>query len=144
MRAAEDLEGRARDARRVVRGEEEDGLRDVARPQLLGERLRMQALALLLAILDGAGADGVDGDVVRRNSRASACVMPIRPNFAALWATTFASPRMPWTEETLTIRPRRRSTIPGSTARQKAAAPERFVAMTRSHSSGESFRKGRQ
>ena len=70
--------------------------------------------------------------------------MPIRPNLAALWATTLASPRIPWIDATLTIRPRRRSTIPGRTARQKAAAPVRFVAMTRSQSSGESLRNGRQ
>ena len=45
--------------------------------------------------------------------------------FAALCAARLASPRMPWIEETLTIRPRRRSTIPGRTARQKFAAPVR-------------------
>ena len=79
-----------------------------------------------------------------RNSRARLWVRPIRPNLAAAWAATLASPRMPWMDATLTIRPRRRSTMPGSTARQKSAAPVRFVAMTRSQSSGASLRNGRQ
>ena len=79
-----------------------------------------------------------------RNSRARLCVKPISPNLAALCADRFASPRIPWMEATLTMRPRPRATIPGRTARQKLAAPVRFVERTRSHSSGVRLRKGFQ
>src|SRR5215472_4642465 len=63
--AAEDLEGGARDSRSVVRGQKEDGLGHVARPELLRQGRRVDPFALVLAVLDGPGADGVDRDVVR-------------------------------------------------------------------------------
>ena len=135
----------AGDAGGIVGREEEDGLRDVARPELLGQRLGVDALALVLAVLDRAGADGVDGDVVGAELAGEAWVMPIRPNFAALWATTLASPRMPWMDDDVDdaaapALDHAGAAPPGRSSR----LPVRLVAMTRSQSSGESFRNGRQ
>jgi hypothetical protein len=144
VRAAEDLERGAGDRGGVVGREEEHRLGDVARPELLRQRLGVLAGSLVLLVLDRAGLTALIATLWARNSRARLCVSPIRPNFAALCAATFASPRMPWIDATLTMRPLRRSAMRASAARQNAAAAVRFVAMTRSHSAGESWRNGRQ
>ena len=80
-----------------------------------------------------------------RNSRARLCVRPMTPNFAALCADRFASPRRPWTEETLTMRPRRALDHSRAGRRGRSSpSPVRFVEITRSQSAGVSFRNGLQ
>ena len=120
---AEDLQRGAGDSGGVVGGEEEDGLGDVAGPELFGQGLGVGASPSSFLFSTVPGQTALTAMLWARNSRARLWVRPIRPNLAADWAATLASPRMPWMEDTLTMRPRRRSTMPGSTARQKAAAP---------------------
>src|SRR5262245_61001278 len=88
-----------------------------------------------IAVFAAAGVTQFTVTPVWASSLPSDLVNAITPAFEAEYAHAFGLPSLHAIEATLTIRPYRRSSICGATARSQINGPVRLTFNTRSHSS---------